>query len=133
MAGITQPGRTELGPLPLASIVQAPNRTLLSQGAMDLGVPWRVYSLMEATATCTVGLWKSMEGPRTGLTHPRCEAPGGVAYSGPREAHGISGAGDWACVGALLDGLWHGSCRSWPLPCEVWFKSFLETALRCCS
>lgn len=33
----------------------------------------------------------------------------------------------WACT------RWRGSCRSWPLPCEVWFKSFLETALCCCS
>lgn len=49
-------------------------------------------------------------------------------------ALGVSGCpvGWRACTGWICT-RWRGSCRSWPLPCEVWFSSFLEIALWCCS
>lgn len=88
---ITQPGKTELGLLPLASKVQPRNRTLLRQGAVGLGVPWRVYSRIEAVTTCIAGLWQPMEGLRAGLSGPRCEAPGRVAYGREMALLGLMG------------------------------------------
>lgn len=142
--GLTQPGRTELALLSLSRNVQPRSRTLLRQGALDLGVHCGVCSLMEAAATCRVGLWQSTEGPRAGLTRPGCEAPGGVACRSPEllELMGLGalGVGEYplgwpACTGwdrLAQDGLGAAGVGLCPVRYEVGFRSFLETALRCC-